>query len=183
LILFNLSSIVLNGGYMHLNCYKPAKYNMEDCVKVVHDFYATNKRVPTKADIDLLSKQRKSPDFGIFVRKGGLNWVIEKAGLKPINLKSFSFLSGDVERSFKKFVIKFRSENEDRFPTPTECLMAAKRREIPGYSAFKSNSGKTYGEFLISLGASNRKSKLANQPALEMDIIAIEDVQSDAKKY
>ena len=129
---------------------------LSDLVKIVQDFHSENGRVPTTEDIKVLHRQGKAPGRGTFDHKGGLNWVIQSAGLQ-VSHEHILYEPGEVLLKFRRFVRQFRAKNKSSFPSPNQC-----EKEL-GFTphTFKFHTGKTYQEALISLGAPARKSKLS----------------------
>jgi hypothetical protein len=132
---------------------------LEDLVKIAQDFYQEKGRSPKIADIKELHKQGRSPGHSTWNKLGGINWVLENAGLQ-VNKKCERRLPGDVEMIFRKFVQEFKHA-AGRLPTAIECPDACKIDT----DTFKKATGKSYGEFLEIMGAKIRRGTLAQQKA------------------
>lgn len=147
-----------------LGCTYSSVFALEDCVKVVQKFWETHGRVPTKKDIDELSKQNMSPSFATFYKFGGLNWVIEQARLTPINICHPDYFPGEAFEQFRVVVREFQKDY-GRLPTYAEYRILAKKRDCPSATTLKNHTGKGYCELCQLLGQPRRRGALANLPA------------------
>ncbi len=135
---------------------------MEDCLKVIRSFHAKHKRAPTKEEIESLHRHGKSPGFGVFKRKGGLNILAKEAGLEPATNNTGSYSVGEVRKKFREFVYYFKKEKL-RLPTVKECQTAAEEGKCPNATTLRNHTGRGFGEMLLAMGAKNRNGKEANR--------------------
>ena len=128
-------------------------FTTEDCLKMIRDFHEKNKKVPTIQDLKSFYRQNPGcPSYNVFVGKGGLNHLIERAGFKPINLQR-DFERGEVFGKFRNFVIQFRKEHDGKFPCVGECEFALGIY----HDVFKRQTGMTYAEGLEAVGRTKRR--------------------------
>ncbi len=133
------------------------EYSMDDLKRFIQEFNQEHSRPPTADEVRKLSKLNKAPGMTVLNKHGGLSWVIEQAGLTPINPRRQWDNPVELKRQFIAFVREFMSQNDGRIPRNVEIDLAAQNRQCPSLQTLKKALGKTPNEIMYNMGLSTKR--------------------------